>query len=119
MLKAGHPRAEDHPVPVPAPPRRGPRPPVPGYQLAAPTALDALTRLAQAVGGVEALRRWSEVTRSLDLHGLDLELDDLERVADAFVDLGGPLAVVARAWTVRIRSYRTLSATTTPAGGTR
>lgn len=85
-------------------------PPVPGYRLAAPTALDVLTRLADCVGGAEALRRWSEVTGRLGLHGMDLELDDLDRVVDALAAQGGPLSGVARGWSMRIRTYRTLSA---------
>lgn len=70
-------------------------PPVPGYRLAAPTALDVLTRLADCVGGVAALRRWSEVTGRRGLHGMDLELDDLDRVVDALAAQSGPLSVVA------------------------
>ena len=97
-------------VPAPMSPSRVGDPPVPGYRLAAPTALEVLTRLADCVGGAEALRRWSEVTGRLGLHGMDLEFDDLDRVVDALAAQGGPLSVVARGWSMRIQTYRTLSA---------
>jgi hypothetical protein len=97
-------------VPAATAPPRAPNPPVSDYRLPAPTALDVLTRLADCLGGPEALRRWSEVTGRLGLHGMDLGLDELDRVVDALVAQGGPLSVVARGWSMRIRTYRTLSA---------
>ncbi len=92
---------------------------MPGYGLSAPRALDALTQLAHCVGGVEALQRWGDVTRRLGLHGMDLDVDDLQRVADAFMAQGGAPAVLARGWDVRLRAYRTLTARTTRAGAHR
>lgn len=77
--------------------------------------LDGLTRaravesLKDLLGEEEARRVWESMCRNLNVHpDGPLNLDEIEAIAEALMELGGPVSLVGNSLSIRVRTYRML-----------
>lgn len=90
-----------------------------GYDLTAVTRDSFLASVSRVLGPDVAQAKWSEACAAVALRPdlPDYAPEDLERVAKAFVEMGGLASVVGSSMYVRIVTYRTLSNTRTARAG--
>ena len=88
------------------------------YDLTAPTEADALAALQRVFGAARGAEAWSAACRAAGLSaGSIASVDDLQRAAEALATQPGASPTVARAITLRIRTYNWLAARAAASGG--
>ena len=93
-------------------------PPLPGYNLHAPTEEDARAALQRVFGAERAAERWAQACRQAGVAPGHVDgAAQLQKVAAALSGQGGPTAVVARSIEIRIRTYARLATHAAPAAG--
>lgn len=93
---------------------------IPAYDYAAPTEGEALAALQRVFGPARGIDAW---TRACGDAGLPMGrlagAAELERATEALARQGGAAATVARAITIRMRTWSRLAERATRAGGAR
>lgn len=88
------------------------------YDLTAPTEADALAALQRVFGPARGADAWSAACRSAGLSvGSIASVDELQRAAEALAVQPGAAPTVARAITLRVRTYNWLAARAAATGG--
>lgn len=98
------------------PPATPPR--VREYGLTAPTEADAIAALQRVFGAGRGIDAWTAACRGAGLSvGAITSVDQLQRAAEALASQPGAAPTVARAITLRIRTYNWLAARAAATGG--
>lgn len=98
------------------PPASPPR--IRAYDLTAPTEADALAALQRVFGAARGIDAWTAACRAAGLAaGSIASVDELQRAADTLATQPGAAPTVARAITLRIRTYNWLAARAAATGG--
>lgn len=93
---------------------------IPGYDLASPTEADAVAALRRVFGAERGAAAWRDACAAAgERPGSVADAPRLSRVVDSLAVLGGAAATVARALTIRMRTYERLAARAADAGVTR
>lgn len=88
------------------------------YDLTAPTEADAVAALHRVFGAARGTEAWATACRSAGLSaGSIASVDQLQRAAEALATQGGAAPTVARAITLRVRTYNWLAARAAATGG--
>ena len=88
------------------------------YDLSAPSEADALAALRRVFGPERGTDAWTAACAAAGLaRGAVASVDELQRAADALATQPGASATVARAITLRIRTYNWLAARAAATGG--
>ena len=81
------------------------------YDLTAPSEADAIAALRRVFGAARGMDAWNDACRAAGLvPGAISSVDELQRAADALATQAGAAPTVARAITLRVRTYNWLAA---------
>ncbi|MBB4634598.1 hypothetical protein [Longimicrobium terrae] len=94
-------------------------PPIPGYQLAAPTEADVRFALHRVFGKERAEQRWAEACATARVLVGSVDSARLAETVQALAAQGGATAAIARSIEIRMRTYARLAANSALAAGVR
>ena len=94
-------------------------PPIPGYQLTAPTEADVCFALHRVFGKERAEQRWAEACAATGMAVGSVSSARLDAPVRALATQGGATAAIARSIEIRMRTYARLAAKPALAAGVR